>query len=54
MTRAALLVGILLLAGCTPTLDALADDKAPVCLKWTWVYGSGSVSRYHGCDASQP
>jgi hypothetical protein len=39
------------LSGCAPDLAALSQDPAPACFRWTWVYGSGELSRYHGCDA---
>lgn len=51
MIRVVLLGALIALSGCAPSFAELAADPAPACLKWTWVYGSGELSRYHGCDA---
>lgn len=55
MIRSLIVLGALIaLSGCAPDIqawgDALKADPAPACVRWTWVYGSGELSRYHGCD----
>lgn len=48
--RIALLVLALLLPGCAPDLTALASDPTSLCITATYVYGSISVDRNHGCS----
>lgn len=41
---------LLLLAGCTHDLAALAKDPAPLCVTVNSIYEHIEINRYHGCD----
>ncbi len=54
MIRALCLAAAASLAGCTDMASvaaALAQDPAAICVRVTTLYGSGELSRNHGCEA---